>query len=899
MAENPCKVAVKTAAAAGQITDAEAEDILKRAKRIAKERARIKQINIEEAVKEIQGEMSILADQESKIVERQLLLNFDARKKKVDKIVRLCEKNKIPFLDGLYYLLLGSEKKEASGFGGGLFNLVHTTENRAKALLTSRLKASGVIDHASKNYNPLNVAAEISARNGGPNAPGHTNDPIANKLADVYVKNLDEANANLRLAGGILEEKAGWAIPVTHNYDRIYDAAKKANRDPFQMWKEEILRLLDIEKTTQINGPNLDELLQDVFNNFKTGKHDWGFADELFPDKPQFMGGLAKRFAKEKVLHFKGVAEEIEYAKKYGNFGDNISAIYQSLVSRRAKTAVIMRELGPSGPANLDAIVKDLYRYANEGQSDETMLKNIESLNVGEKERAAGLPDWRRWYNVATGNLDVPISNVIAKSSFAAKTIVDLGPGAGMLLSSFGDAAVQVPQMMYAGASMLTSVGNRIATLFKSGEVNADILRGLGQGTDAFVADTAGLVGNMFLSTEWLRSVRKTGFSLSLMNWWTQSGRTAMAMTISTEWGSQAAKTFDQLSDTHRRMLEKYDMPPAVWDAIRSSAGKFNDGPMKDYDVISVEMFDKISDDVLNSLIAAEGKQPTTANRRRMRLSLQDKWADFLSDRIAAGMSDPGGYEKNLFTGGGRLQAGTVAGEAMRAIFMYKSFPISTFRRQKGMYQNLGMARGTAAAIAQVAALTIAGYMSMTIKNLLAGKEPPSLVDENDEFNHKVFFQALERGGAGGMYATVLFGEYKSHGRSLADALIGPMFSKGIEGLETIKQVIPDDKEEEDDMWKARTYRKVENMVPILNLFYIKPAYEHALGFYIKEMLSPGFLEKQEQGAEQRGEEYYIRPSDVESMPLGQRMELLGTKVGKTVQAPLVVPKKIVEPITD
>lgn len=891
MSKAACIAAIKQEATAGGITDKQAEDIFNRARQLIESRMRIKNINLEAASKEIAGELSLHATAQAKVAERQVLLNYKARRDLTRLIINVADNSKHTFDEILEWWFLGSEKNAALGLGGGVFNKVHMSQNLRMSQLHSALDAEKVLELANDKYNPDNVLAEISALNGGPARPGSTGDATAKKIAQVLVKALDDVNAELRLAGGFVEEKAGWAAPVTHNYDRIVRWAKdnkiKGDMDSIRdAWITTIMPLLDQHKTMQRNGPDLRGLLEDVFFNLKTDKHDYAqLKESLFPDRGPSVGSLAMREVREKVLHFRDTAAELEYARLFGDYGDNYLHAYATLISRRAKTAMIMRELGPSGLNNFRGVIEDLFKYANSLPRTERSAKLIDSLQKQLKSPATIAGRFDSIYKTATGAIDVPVNATIAKNAFALRTWAEMFSNGMLLAGSIPDIAIQVPQMMYSGAKMLDALGNRLRMLFSTTGTASTALRQLGLGTDAYIADHHGLMGTAFLSSEWIRNVRKIGFGVNLMNWWTQTGRAATAYTLSAEWGNAAANAFNALSETHKNMLRKYRISELEWNLIRGTRGKYTEGPMKGHDVLSYEMFHKITDAQLDLLLTQEGLKHTAPNRQRMRIMLRDKWSDFLSDRLAAAMSDPGGAEKYFFTGKGKAEAGTVYGEAYRAIWMYKSFMFATFRRQKDMYQNMGLVKGSSVALAQVAAMTVAGYVSQSIYNLVAGKEIPKLVKDDGTFNYPALYKAMLRSGAGGMYATILFGEYKGFGRGLLEGLAGPLYGKGIEMIDMFKETLPDGETETTGMWKARTARQIEGMLPGLNLFYIRPAYDHALGFYIKEMLSPGYMTRVERNARNKGEPYFTNPAAISRMPFEERMEELFNQPEKAIES--------------
>jgi hypothetical protein len=309
-------------------------------------------------------------------------------------------------------------------------------------------------------------------------------------------------------------------------------------------------------------------------------------------------------------------------------------------------------------------------------------------------------------------------------------------------------------------------------------------------------------------------------------------------------------------------MLEKQGYTHLEWEATRKTVTTHESGPMKGRRIITSEVFDKLSKDDLIAIASERGLKPSEANLKRIQVDLRQKWNEFIHDRVAAALTEPGGFEKWATTWGGNAREGTWPGIVMRSIMKFKSFPIAVVRRNIGMWQSLGFQRGMGFGMGMIAGMTIAGYMTMTVRNLLAGKQRPQLFDENGEFNHKVLFMAMERGGALGPYGTMLIGDYERFGHGILDVAAGPMITKTAGLIGVAKDIMPDDEEDQPGKFKLNLWRNIEGNIPMLNMFYIKPAYDHALGWWIRESLRPGTINRAEEKARKRGEQFFVRPSE-------------------------------------
>ena len=181
-------------------------------------------------------------------------------------------------------------------------------------------------------------------------------------------------------------------------------------------------------------------------------------------------------------------------------------------------------------------------------------------------------------------------------------------------------------------------------------------------------------------------------------------------------------------------------------------------------------------------------------------------------------------------------------GEAMRFIGQFKAFPIAVVNKvlgreiaflRKGKNQDIG--RGIRGITALMITSGMFGYMSMSLKDLLKGKEP------RDPNQPKTIMAAFLQGGGLGIYGDVLFKEQRDAG-SVAAGLIGPFPTTVIDLGLALKYAIT----LEGGKAGRAAYRTISSNIPFLNLFYIKAAFDYMIGFQIMETMNPGVLKRVE-----------------------------------------------------
>jgi hypothetical protein len=186
--------------------------------------------------------------------------------------------------------------------------------------------------------------------------------------------------------------------------------------------------------------------------------------------------------------------------------------------------------------------------------------------------------------------------------------------------------------------------------------------------------------------------------------------------------------------------------------------------------------------------------------------------------------------------------AGTGMGEAIRFVGQFKAFPMAVVNKvlgreigflRKGKNQDIG--RGIRGIAALMIAQGMFGYMSMTIKDLLRGKEP------RDPNETKTIMAAFLQGGGLGIYGDVLFKEQRDAG-SVAAGFIGPFPTTSIDLGLAFKYALSG----EGGKAGKSAYRAISSNIPFLNLFYIKTAFDYMIGFQLMETMNPGILKRVE-----------------------------------------------------
>ena len=205
----------------------------------------------------------------------------------------------------------------------------------------------------------------------------------------------------------------------------------------------------------------------------------------------------------------------------------------------------------------------------------------------------------------------------------------------------------------------------------------------------------------------------------------------------------------------------------------------------------------------------------------------------------------PGWRERALFYGG--LQRGTVHGEIVRSVLQFKSFPWAFFQRGMDAVANMDGAGSKAAMTAYLlVSTTLAGAMVMQTKEVLSGKDPRKMFDEDW---YKFWGSAFIAGGALGFYGDFIYAANQTrYGSGPVEALAGPTVGPLLE-LAVVQplgaaRTMLEGKSGEDALRRlaSQTALDLKGFIPGANAWYAKAALDHLVFQQVLEALQPGYL---------------------------------------------------------
>jgi hypothetical protein len=688
------------------------------------------------------------------------------------------------------------------------------------------LRKAGLLDILSRRDKAFDVdlANEI-ARITDEGHGRDTGNKAAQEAAQIIAKTQEAARTMLNGRGAFVRKLPGWIARQSHDSVAIAAAG-------FDRWRDSILPRLD-ERTFD-GVKDRDAFLQHAWRGIVTGMHGSGTQGD-------WLGGFsgysnrAKKVSSERVLHFKSADDWNAYNEQFG--AQTVLEAVAGGIRSAARSAALMDVWGSNPEAAFKADVDQL--KARKGTSKEQIEK---------------LSSWRlaAEFQVVNGTANASGSPKWARRNANVRAWITMSKLGGVVLSAFPDIAIQASSLRHNGVSYFDGLANGFASM----------MRGKSSGDQREIADllnagTQGLVGNVFerfgvneaAGGKMTRAMRFF-FKANLLEQWTDAMKTGVGLMLSKNLAGFQAKGFSQLPPLLQLSLRRYRIGEPEWNLLRAQDSKVAKGE----NYLTADVVDTIPDDA----IKAWAKVEKAGSVKRAREELQTRLHAYYANEIRVAMTEPGARERVIATWG--TSAGTPTGEAIRYLMQFKTFGITFATRhiareflRSGKLDKTGLA-------ALILGTTSLGYVAMTAKEWVKGKNPRTVQDMGDAAS--VVGAAMAQGGGLGIYGDFLFGEFNRFGGGIVGTLGGP----GVGTVEDLAKLYSATKDWAQGKTKtdpaAKAFNLVKDNTPFLNLFYTRMALDHLILFKVQEAMNPGYLKRMESRVKQdNNQSFWLAPT--------------------------------------
>lgn len=659
---------------------------------------------------------------------------------------------------------------------------------------------------------------------------------IAEAIKKVQKRLLDRKNR----AGANIGELENYVVRQHH--DPLLIRGKGTEKDK-QRWITFVQERIDVEKTLENKPADMDEIefLGSMYDNLVSGNHmKADGVDGVGGTQPEFTGpmNLAKKLSSARIIHFKSGKAALEYANEFSRMKLS-EAVYQG-ISHDAQAIGLLETFGTNPKAMFEKILKEIKPKGVAKPIKEGRLKN-QFAELDGTTRALGATQPILGSSITYAGIAGGFRMVqsMAKLGFAT-------------ISSFSDIATKAA---FINANTERNVFGSYAAalrdtfrLFNSDE-QKELAYLLSVGVENELADVHARFGGNDSGPGMISKLHQLYFKANGMQWWNNTQKVGVARLLAADLANYSSKSYDAIPAETRRLLGLYNINEAEWGLFRGLDMKAVDG--RSY--LLPELVDTIDASKIDPLIVERtGRLDITDKMRdQFRDDLRTKIAAYYTDSADVAIPTPGARERALLNQG--TQRGTVLGEAVRMIGQLKGFPVTYVTKGLGRQRVTSGYYGVAK---MMVGTTMMGYLSVTLKDILKGKEPMEVFDDDYTLNEELLFRAFTQGGGAGIYGDFIFGEFNRYGQGPLETLMGPSIGTAADVLKIWGKF------RSGDDAAAETVRLAFRNIPGANLFYAKLALDYLFMYELTEFANPGYFKRMERRMEKEtGQEFYFPPS--------------------------------------
>lgn len=629
-----------------------------------------------------------------------------------------------------------------------------------------------------------------------------TGNKVMHEAAKQWTKAAEEIRLRENAAGSDIGELGDWRLPQPHDAGAIVKAGKTA-------WVAKTLPLMAREKFVTESGRPLTDM---EMQKFLEHAYDTLATEGLVRREPGAgaRGSRASRFdEKHRILHFKDADSYLAYMDDFGN-GSAFEAV-NNHVTQQSRNIGMLEAWGPN-PSQTYRLLKDI------AETEDSSLAG--KAITGEREFGATTD---MVWDTINGTVATPVNPRTAAVMQAVRNYITAARLQGVMLSSINDSATWLAVAKTNGVPLGQAFSELMGSL--SGKnIREDAAR-LGLAVESMTSEMS-TWHQQNLNQKWwdFGKLANATMKLGLVEGWTQRLRAGFGLMLSDQLATMRATDFAALSKYDRDRLKHAGVTETDW-KVWQAAGTEN---IRGRDLLT-----------MNSVRDTQGFSPSEVNHATAAL------LGFIDNEAKTAVLAPDVVTRAAITQGQR--AGTLGGEFGRSLMLFKSFPLAMVKRHMDRIRSLPTAQGKIAySVALMTGLTLMGALSVELKDLVAGRNP------RDATTPKFWGAAFAQGGGLGIYGDVIYqglGGNSRNGTPNWMNLAGPVVGTAADALNVTLGNLGDVLRGKKTNAGAEIIRFVRQNLPLLSIWYLKAAVDHAGFADLQETLSPGYLARQRAAA--------------------------------------------------
>ena len=670
----------------------------------------------------------------------------------------------------------------------------------------------------------------------------------ASELAAAWKKVAEHLRKRANFFGMKILSRKDWGLPQMHDTLLVRSISKND-------WIEFTLPKLDLDKMVNertglpFNDKTIREALSEVYESITTE----GMAT-FKPGVNTFGKALHNRRLDHRFLAFRSADDWMEYQARFGN-ADPFKTMLDH-VNSMSRDIAMLKILGPNPDAThawATGMIKKQAAIdtAAEAQGKFKRKKKIKARTEQDRTNAI-LENTNNLFAYHKGTLHKPVDGFFGNTFAGLRQILtsaQLGGAAIMTITDF-----HWTRMTTKFNGLPSTKANAKAVKFLSEGMKKDKAMGrtairLGLGAEMWSAISA--VQTRYLNDIdaplWSKRVSDFVLRGSGLSHSTQSNKWAFGWIGMGELAENINKPFNKLHKNLQSQFKKYGIKSEDWEIIRKT--KLYDAGIDEPSMVGKGATFLRPDDI------------------HARADLDFATREYLTTRLMTWLVNetnfavPTSSAKGRITLAGSSQPGTLKGEVVNSMLMYKNFPITLGMTHLARgFQQVGLKGKAKYLVPMIAGGTVMGAFAYELKQIAAGKNPT----KPEDMGVRYWLNAMVYGGGLGIFGDFLFQDTNRYGGSLSKTLTGPVISFLGDLINlTVGNVAQLASGEKTNAGKELA-AFIQRYTPGTNLWYTRLVVERIIFDTLEKLLNPNYTSdtrrKVNQLKSRTGQDYWWSP---------------------------------------
>ena len=679
----------------------------------------------------------------------------------------------------------------------------------------------------------------------------NTGNQNAKQLAEAWKQTAEHLRKRYNSFGGKILSRKDWGLPQIHDTLLVRSVAK-------QDWIDYVLPKLDLDKMTDESTglPFTDKSIQKALNQVYDNISTEGMAT-FKPGTNSYGKTFANRRTDHRFLAFKNADAWMEYQTRFGNPDPFVTMMEH--INGMSRDIALLKTLGPNPDATHSFLLQTIKKQSTLDTAAEAQGKfkrKKTKLSGSEQDRANAIVESiNNLYAYHKGTLNQPV-NAFFGNTFAGLrqilTSAQLGGASIMALSDFNWSRItskfnglpsfkankMATKLLYDGIKKDSSLSRTAMRLGLIAEMQSTVA-----GVQARYLDD---IDTPMLAKR-ISDVILRGSGLSHL---TQSGKWGFGMSVLGTLADESGKVFNKLDPDLQKALTKYGIDDEAWDIIRAT--KLYDAGIDEPSMVGKNITFLRPDDIHARADLAPD----------IREDLTTRLMNFVTSETNFAVPTASAKGRTILAGS--TKAGTVPGELMKSVLMYKNFAITLgYTHLARGFQQVGLKGKFKYLVPMIVTGGVMGALAYELKQIAAGKKPT----EAKDMGVRYWINSLVYGGGLGIFGDFLFADQNRYGGSLQKTASGPVVGFLHDAIQlTIGNAMQLASGEKTNAGKELA-AFIQRYTPGSTLWYTRLAFERLIIDTLERLINPDFdadNRRKERNLKNRtGQEYWWSPGEI------------------------------------